>query len=230
MSRIASPKKSRIKNGNARPERSLDRQTHLWMLRILVPLQGHRKFIDKDRLYDDDIARALGLDDWVDMDEEDFDPRTVLRLLRAQHEAAEQEQAEQNEDDSPLRRNLDRLAPLMGLTAAERTILEFTALQANDALLSEAMEFLGSSLGPSRLYRTLGSLLDPPAADIQAALSSNGRLVRRRKRVIAGAVESVRPSQILFAGSRTSIVIEGLGSPSFCPPPSPLGLFSRPAL
>ena len=178
MSRVASPKKSRIKIGSARPERSLDRQTHLWMLRILVPLQGHRKFIDKDRLYDDDIARALGLDDWVDMDEEDFDPKTVLRLLREQHEAAEQEQAEQDEDDSPLRRNLDRLAPLMGLTAAERTILEFTALLANNSLLGETMELLGNALSPSRMYRVLGSLLEHAPADIQAVLSSKGRLVR----------------------------------------------------
>jgi SpoVK/Ycf46/Vps4 family AAA+-type ATPase len=101
-----------------------------------------------------------------------------LRLLRAQHREAEQQRADPIEDDSPLRRNLDRLAPLMGLTPAERIILEFTALQANDALLSEAMEFLGSSLGPSRLYCALGSLLDHPAADIQAALSAGGRLVR----------------------------------------------------
>ena len=178
MSRTASPKKSVIQSQASLPERIMDRQTHLWMLRILVPLQGHRKFIDKTRLYDDDIARALGLDDWIDMDEEDFDPRAVLRILRAQHQAAEQEQADQARDDSPLHRNLGRLAPLMGLTPAEQTVLEFTALQANNALLGEAMELLGNALSPSRLYRVLGALLDHAPADIQSALSSKGRLVR----------------------------------------------------
>lgn len=178
MSRIAHAGKSRTKPQATLPERILDRQTNLWILRILVPLQGHRKFIEKDCLHDDDIARALGLDDWVDVDEEDFDPKAVLRILRKQHQAAEAQQADQAGDDSPLQRNLDRLAPLMGLTAAEQTILEFTALQANHSVLGEAMELLGSTMSPSRLYRVLGSLLDHTAADIQAALSSKGRLVR----------------------------------------------------
>jgi len=69
MSRTAPRKNSRSRTRSLVLDRTLDHQTRLWMLRILVPLQGHRKFIDKTSLYDDDIARALGLDDWVDRDE-----------------------------------------------------------------------------------------------------------------------------------------------------------------
>lgn len=178
MSTIAVRKKARTRTRSALLERSLDHLTRLWILRILVPLQGHRKFIGKDGFRDDELAHSLGLGAWADMDEEDFDPRAVLKILREQHREAEQQRTAWRGDDGPLRSNLDRLSPLMGLTPAEQTILEFTALQANHSLLGEAMEFLGSSLSPSRLYHVLGSLLDHAAADIQAALSSKGRLVR----------------------------------------------------
>ncbi|MGB3424383.1 MAG: ATP-binding protein [Castellaniella sp.] len=178
MSRIAIRKSLRAKPRSAFLDRSLDRRTRLWILRILVPLQGHRKFIDKDCFRDDELAHALGLGAWVDMGEEDFDPKAILTILREQHQEAEQQRVEQVEDDGPLRHNLDRLAPLMGLTPAEQTILEFTALQANHSLLGDTMDFLGGALSPSRLYRVLGALLDHTATDIQAALSSKGRLIR----------------------------------------------------
>lgn len=142
MSAIAVRKKARTRTRSALLERSLDHLTRLWILRILVPLQGHRKFIGKDGFRDDELAHSLGLGVWVDMDEEDFDPRAVLKILREQHREAEQQRTEWRGDDGPLRSNLDRLAPLMGLTPAEQTILEFTALQANHSLLGETIELL----------------------------------------------------------------------------------------
>ena len=33
----------------------------LWILRILVPLGGHRKFVQSTGFYDDDLAEALDL-------------------------------------------------------------------------------------------------------------------------------------------------------------------------
>lgn len=136
-------------------DQPLSALTRLWILRVLVPLQGHRKFISKDYLREDDLARALGLGAWLEVDEDDFDPKAVLKALRTQYRDAERHRLATAMNDGPLRRNLDRLSPLIGLTPAERALLEFTALQAHESLLNDAIELLGEKLSPKRLYRIL---------------------------------------------------------------------------
>jgi hypothetical protein len=64
--------------------------TRRWILRLLVPLQGHREFITKEYIRENQIAYALGLGDWVDVDEEDFDRKAVLKLLRLQYKEDQQ--------------------------------------------------------------------------------------------------------------------------------------------
>lgn len=174
MPRTSSRKNSRSRPDAASGDPMLDAQTRRWILRLLVPLQGYRKFFTKDYIREDELAYALGLGEWVDEDK--FDREVVLKLLREQHQEAERQLAE-TVDDRPLCRNLDRLSRLIRLTPAERAILELAAVEANDSVLSDAMGLLGDiSLG--HLYRTLARLLGQKEAEIQAALSPWGLLVR----------------------------------------------------
>ena len=46
---------------------------HLWLLRLLVPLRGHKDFINANDFSNDALAEMLGLGDWACLDPGDFD-------------------------------------------------------------------------------------------------------------------------------------------------------------
>ncbi len=195
MPRTAARKHTSHSFGESVQDQPLSALVRLWILRLLVPLQGHRKFIGKHYLQEDSLAHALGLGAWVDVDEEDFDPKAVLKVLRAQYQDAERSSQMMGLGEEPLRRNLERLAPLIGLNSAEQGILAFTALQANESLLNDALELLDEKLSPNRLCRILAFLLEQKEADIQMALSPRGRLVRSGLLSVTGSVGSWRLSR-----------------------------------
>ena len=115
MPRTAARKHTSSRLRESVQDQPLSALARRWILRLLVPLHGHRKFIGKDYLREDDLARALGLEAWVERDEDDFDPRAVLKALRAQYQDAERDGGPVIDlNEGPLRRNLDRLSPLIG--------------------------------------------------------------------------------------------------------------------
>ena len=60
----------------------------LWMLRILVPLGGHKDLLNRSSFSDDDVARAAGLGQWLDDEDRDFDASAIRLELRDLHRAA----------------------------------------------------------------------------------------------------------------------------------------------
>jgi SpoVK/Ycf46/Vps4 family AAA+-type ATPase len=149
--------------------------TLLWMLRMLVPLAGHRELVGSRGFSDDRLARALGLGEWIDPEEHGFDASAVRARLRELHREAERRQ------DSVLppvlRANIDRLAELVGMSEAECRVLGFATMLHHERDLDSAADTLGN-LSSSAIVDVLGALLDLPEQDVRGALSVQGVLAR----------------------------------------------------
>jgi ATP-dependent 26S proteasome regulatory subunit len=147
----------------------------LWMLRMLVPLAGHRELVGSRGFSDDRLARALGLGEWIDPEDRDFDADIVRARLRELHREAE------HKPDKALppilRANIDRLADLVGMSEAECRVLGFTTLLHHEQELDKAADTLGA-LSSSAIVDVLAALLDLPEYEVRNALSSQGVLAR----------------------------------------------------
>jgi hypothetical protein len=61
----------------------------LWLLRLLVPLGGHRDFVNQCGFSNDMLDQVLGFGDWVDPESRDFEPKSVRSELRKLHQTGE---------------------------------------------------------------------------------------------------------------------------------------------
>lgn len=145
-----------------------------WSFQLLLDLGGHRNFINRHGLNDDDLGRELGMAKWVDSD--DFNPALALATLRRS--------ARTFHDDNPdapypdcLATNLEALGELLALDSAELQVLGFCVLMHTDPVLSDATDQLGM-LGLNRAMKVLSVLLGLPLQRIETCLAHNGQLVR----------------------------------------------------
>lgn len=149
---------------------------NLWILRILVPLGGHKRFVSKRGFSNDQVAEALGLEKWVEPADDQFDVRKVRAALRRLHQAAEK-----NTNDFAIPEylsvNVNRLAELVGLDATDCRILEFAVLMHNVGVFDEILDCLGR-LSTTAVFRALSSILTIPEQEIRHALSGKGALSR----------------------------------------------------
>lgn len=169
------------------PSAAAEPIVRLWILRMLVSLGGHKKFISQHGLTEDSLAKALGLAHWLDPDESDhelpspesreFNSRGCLVELRAIHRQAEK-QSGNIELPIPLGRNVARLAKLLDLSPADVDTLAFAVLVHNDPLLQTATVFLGPELSFVQVCHTLSVILGLSEADVHAALHARSVLVR----------------------------------------------------
>lgn len=168
----------------------------LWLLRILVPLGGHREFIHSHGFNNDALAEVLGLGHWVDpgqfdipdflrrsfranqsdLEKSDFDPKAVQSELRLLYQKAEKQWASAPPPDC-LRVNVRHLSELVGLSPVDCRILEFAVLIHNERLLDDAADSLGH-LSSVKVFHFLAAILDLPEPEIRASLSAQGILAR----------------------------------------------------
>jgi transitional endoplasmic reticulum ATPase len=148
----------------------------LWMLRILIELGGNKQFVSRSGFSDDSLARVLGLGEWLDNDELDFDGSVVRMRLRDMHTVAEAGAVELAPPPG-LQANIARLAQLVGLSAVDCRILEFAAMIHHDRLLDECGDTLGP-LNALKVIDTLSVVLRLDRREIQTALRSQGLLAR----------------------------------------------------
>ena len=154
----------------------LEPLVHLWILRILVSLGGHREFLHSRSFIDDGLAAAIGLEHWINPSPNDFDPRTVLTELRQLHQNAERQWANAL-PPACLRSNVERLSKLAGLNATDCRILEFAVMIRIERILDDAADLL-KQLPTHKMFRTLSVILDLPESEIRASLSKRGILAR----------------------------------------------------
>lgn len=157
----------------------------LWILRMLVALSGHQRFLNRHGYSNDDLAMSLGLQASPSCDPDveelsaegsDYDPRSALARLR-RHYARAEKSAATREVPPTLAANVGRLADKLGLDEAERRILEFTVMLHSERALDEASDIVGG-LSTQRVVSVLAVVLGLPEAAIKAALSSKGGLAR----------------------------------------------------
>ncbi len=147
---------------------------NLWILRILIRLGAHREFVRKDHFADDTLAEALGLADWIDPKDREFNPKAVRAELRALLDDAECKPASPQIPQC-LNNNINWLANLVGLSSDDRKILAFTVSIHNDTQLEDTSEWLGS-LSTLKLFNTLSIILDMSEQSVRLALCGNGML------------------------------------------------------
>ena len=112
---------------------------HLWLLRLLVALGGHREFLSRHGFSNDAIAEVIGLAHWVDPSPREFEASIVRTELRQLHWAAE---TKWHGTSAPieLQNNVARLARLVGLSNTDCRILEFAVLIQSERLLDDTAD------------------------------------------------------------------------------------------
>ena len=148
---------------------------HLWILRILVPLAGHREFVGLRGFSSDALARTLGLGEWVDPEDREFDAGVVRARLRELHRQAERHA--EHAFPAVLRANIARLAELVGMSDAECRVLGFTTMLHRDRELDSAADTLGQ-LSSGAVIDVLSVLLDLPSDEVRSVLANHGVLAR----------------------------------------------------
>lgn len=148
----------------------------LWLLRLLVPLGGHREFILHTGFSNDTLAEVLGLEEWIDPESKDFNPKTIRIKLRKLHEAAEKQCRETRVSDR-LDANIARLAELVGLSDTDCRILQFSVMLKSERLLDDTVDWLGE-LSSSKVFHVLSVVLNLPEPDVRDALSTQNVLAQ----------------------------------------------------
>jgi transitional endoplasmic reticulum ATPase len=146
----------------------------LWLLRILIPLGGHLRFVREHGFDNEQLAEVL---DCFDLCQQSpFEAAEArLRLRRAYHEL--NAQATDFTVPELLQQNVARLAELVGLTTVDCRILELVALLHHERIFDDAADQLGP-LNTGRVIHSLSVLLDLPDHEIRQALDPRAALSR----------------------------------------------------
>ena len=142
-------------------------------LRLMIKLQGHRQLLSRHGIEDEEVARSLGLGEWLDTDT--YDRQNLQRQLRRNADRFA-EAGYKLDYPEPLGANLKALARMLGLNTVDFQVLGLCALVHSDSLLSRCIGLYGG-IDNRRLVSTLGLLLQLPARDIQMALSKEATLL-----------------------------------------------------
>ncbi len=149
---------------------------HLWLLRILVSLGGHRELVRSHGFNNDTLAEVIGLGHWIDPSPNDFDLKAVQAEMRQLHLKAERKWAKALPPDCLLS-NVAQLSDLVGLSATDCRILEFAVSINNERLLDDTADWLGQ-LSSVKVFHALSILLNLPEPEIRASLSAQSILAR----------------------------------------------------
>ena len=154
----------------------LDSIVVLWLLRMLVPLEGQREFLHANGFSNDSLAETLGLGHWIDPEKGDFDLKAVRSEVRSLHQKAEKQSTNAVMTLPPcLQHNVAQLSALVGLSPTDCRVLEFAVTLNNERLLDDTADWLGP-LSSSKVFHALSIILAIPEHDIRRSLSAQGIL------------------------------------------------------
>lgn len=145
-----------------------------WSFQLMLELGGHRTFMGRHSFNDDELARELGLAEWVD--DQEYNAAQALKALRQNARAFKVDYPHPSYPDR-LASNIQSLAALLQLSDAELRVLGFCVLMHNDPMLSDATDQLGV-LGYNRALKSLSVLLGLPLTEVRTCLSRDSQLVR----------------------------------------------------
>ena len=111
-----------------------------WSFQLMLELGGHRTFMGRHSFNDDELARELGLAEWVD--DQEYNAAQALKALRQNARAFKVDYPHPSYPDR-LASNIQSLAALLQLSDAELRVLGFCVLMHNDPVLSDATNLIG---------------------------------------------------------------------------------------
>jgi transitional endoplasmic reticulum ATPase len=152
----------------------------LWILRLLVPLSGHRRLVQSDDFSDERVARAAGLHAWLPVEAETFRPSAIRAELRDALRRVEAETAPRpllQQLSTTLAGNVQRLSRLLTLSDCETAVLVFVTAVHQDRVLDDACDLLGD-LSSRQLEQVLATLLGHAEPEIGQAIARGGVLHR----------------------------------------------------
>lgn len=148
----------------------------LWILRLLIPLECHRKFIRERSLESDELAELFGLPvDFGDANDQ-YDPNILRAQLRQCYKDAE-ENASNIMLPEPLASNIEKLSAI-GLSPVDCWILAFAIFIRSNRILDDTADWLGLDINSLTVYHVLSILLGFPEEDIRKALSMQSVLAK----------------------------------------------------
>ena len=191
----------------------------LWLLRIMVPLSGHRQFVQAQDLSDDSVANALGMGEFLEPFADNFSAKLARTKLRQLHSAGERELGDARVPEC-LARNVERLARLVGMSETDCRILEFRVIMELEPVLVEAAELLGT-LSSLKVIHTLSVLLDLPEPEIRNSMEAKGVLA---KSGLLSVERYSRQSGLLRFADRLNLLSDGFADHIFCSDADPVTL------
>ena len=145
-----------------------------WCLRLLTEFKREDRLISKFGFEDDELARQLGLGEFIGRDTEDIDRQGIRQALRklAHH-------AQQDPGTVPpvLAANVQRTAELVGLSPLESRLFEFVVLMHAYPTLLEICK-RPNNLRVREIADTLARLLYLPRQEVYQALRPEATLSR----------------------------------------------------
>lgn len=161
--------------GNLHVRSDLPPIVKLWLLRLLVPLGGHSKFITRHGCENDEIAESLDIvDSASNSDDESYDVSALKSKLRGRYLAAEAS-AHSATVPKQVSENIGRLAELVGLNEADRRILEFAVMLESEPYLADVADYLGQ-MTTTKAHQVFSTVLNLPLSEVSAALGGDGAL------------------------------------------------------
>ncbi len=157
-------------------DKKLIDKVSLWMLRIILNLDGHQKLIDESGFVsNDNIVLFLDGSHFLEEDN-DFTKVDILEFFKKKSHALEKQK--HFTTNKILAKNIAQISSLMKLNTYEEQVLEFVVLLNQYDLLDEAADLLGSVLNTTQVKKVLSVILDIPKKEIEAIFASDSKLGR----------------------------------------------------
>ena len=141
----------------------------LWVLRILLDLNGVNGLFSSFAGIDDDVLRAIGMGD---IDKDTTDKKSLLKKMK---ELQKEYEANPPAITGILQKNIKQFGKLLGLTKYELKIFEFVIAIHSHRGLENAADTLGAMSG-SDVAHYMSTIIKIPVKNAQEALASHGQL------------------------------------------------------
>ena len=156
-------------------EKELIDKMSLWMLRIIINLNGAKEFLDSNNCFKkDSIAYFLEVGKYVDMESDDFKRSEVFAILK--HNYRKLEKRKRFTSSKILTKNIKQISKLMTLNHEEEQLLEFFILINQYDILDDTADLLGNNINSTQAKKAISTILDIPLKSVNNAFESSSKL------------------------------------------------------
>lgn len=160
-----------LKNTSSAVKSKENRAIKIWVLRILMSMDGSIKFLGKHGFESNKIARLLDLEEFA---YDEYDHQIAYKKISAMYKLVNQ-----NTSGLPrntvLSNNMSKLAKVFSLNLTECSILHFTVLVKTNPIMEDAIDLLGFNK-PSVIARLFAGCLNIEPNLVTQALRHDGIL------------------------------------------------------